>query len=222
MQMGRPYARSSRVREHAPQPGASLIHVIQLADLRARPRWCIMRAAPPVWRASRLRPQAYVGPPDPVSNLRPVVYSEPQVRPKSALHPYSLEEFTARAQTQRGRSSSALVRYADHLLGQLEAVSMHARLQSMWLDQFNQRFWFDNNVRFTRALEEYKAHVAPQGDATLELLAPFYREWLVVNAKRLRHYNHTLWVATYKTIGAQLRLALLQGYTRVVVWFAGR
>ncbi|WFD20438.1 hypothetical protein MCAP1_002682 [Malassezia caprae] len=178
-----------------------------------------MRAAVAVRRAPRLWPQAYVGPPDPVSNLRPVVYSEPQARP-TALHPYSLEEFTAPARAEP--ASNALVRYADHLLGQLEAVKMHARLQSMWLDQFNQRFWFDNNVRFTRALEEYTAQVAPQGDATLELLAPFYREWHFVNAARLRHYNRTLWVATYKTIGAQLRLALLQGYTRVVVWIAGR
>lgn len=99
---------------------------------------------------------------------------------------------------------------------------MHTRLQSMWLDQFNQRFWLDNNVRFTRALEEYISQVAPRGDATLEMLAPFYREWLVVNERRLRHYNRTLWVATYKTIGAQMRLALLQGYTRIVLWIAGR
>ena len=181
-----------------------------------------MRAAQPMRRASRLQPQAFVGPPDPVSNLRPIVYKEPQTRPASVLHPYSLDEFTAPAQAPRGSSTRALTRYADQLLGQLEAVKMHTRLQSMWLDQFNQRFWLDNNVRFTRALEEYISQVAPRGDATLEMLAPFYREWLVVNERRLRHYNRTLWVATYKTIGAQMRLALLQGYTRIVLWIAGR
>ncbi|WFD27921.1 hypothetical protein MNAN1_002929 [Malassezia nana] len=180
-----------------------------------------MRVAPPVARASRWWPQAFVRAPDPVSNLRPVVYREPKARPTTSIHPYSLEEFTAPAHAQRWSSPGALVRYAERLRGQLDAVQMHARLQSMWLDQFNQRFWFDNNVRFTRALQEYKAEVAPEGDASLERLAPFYRDWLVENAARLRHYNRTLWIATYKTIGAQLRLALLQGYTRWVVWCAG-
>ncbi|KOS13855.1 hypothetical protein Malapachy_1859 [Malassezia pachydermatis] len=119
------------------------------------------------------------------------------------------------------RQNNALSRYAEKLMTRLEAAQLHARLQSMWLDQYNQRFWTDNNVRFSRALQEYESTISPNTPASLEQVSPFYREWLATNAERLRHYNRTLWVATYKVIGAQVWYRCVLGYTRVVAWLAG-
>ena len=107
-------------------------------------------------------------------------------------------------------------------MSEIEALQLHTRLQSIWLDQFNHRFWTDNNARFERAAQEYMSHVAVQGPIPLEVMSPFYREWLRTNRRRLRHYNRTLWAATYRVIFAQLRLALFSYYTRTVTWLAGR
>lgn len=70
----------------------------------------------------------YVGPPDPVSNIRPVLYNVlgPTTTAESPQHPYSLDEF-------RINDSEDTLEY-------------QWKLQRQQLDAFNDAFWRD--VRF--------------------------------------------------------------------------
>lgn len=178
----------------------------------------VARTAASALRAGAL--QMYVGPPDPVSHLRPVVYASSEEREQAGgartAHPYSLAEFSqplGRVVGARGGVGA----HHGRMLQRLEAARLDARLQSIWLDQFNQRFWTDNNARFERALAEYEAQDA-QGavEPPQERTARFYRAWLAANATRLRAYNHMLWDASMSVVMAQVRLAVVQWYTRVV------
>lgn len=67
-----------------------------------------------------------VGPPDPVSHLRPVIYDEPHVsiEPKRLPHPYSLSEFNS------AESPS-------------EDLELQYKLQRQQLDAFNHQFWLE-------------------------------------------------------------------------------
>jgi apoptogenic protein 1 len=69
-----------------------------------------------------------VGPPDPVSNLRPTIYddlepesSAPHTSPRTTIHPYSLFEF-------KGPDASS-------------NSELHWRLHRQQLDAFDQAFW---------------------------------------------------------------------------------
>lgn len=182
----------------------------------------VLRAAvtPDVGRAPThiVASAVYVGPPDRVSNLRPILYGDDGRSQKAAAtHPYSLSEFSQPSETNAGSYASAtgsghggvLKSHYQRMLARLEAAQLQARLQSIWLDQFNERFWTDNNTRFQHALDE--AGGAAQ-DA--DLVSRFYREWLSANAGRLRAYNRMLWDATFSVIGAQAHFRVLYGYTR--------
>jgi apoptogenic protein 1 len=64
-----------------------------------------------------------VGPPDPVSNLRPVIYDDPPTPASSASsHPYSLREFTG------------------------DTREYQWKVQRQELDSFNHKFWTDVSV----------------------------------------------------------------------------
>ena len=173
-----------------------------------------------VWRASRVKSQLpreapiYVGPPDRVSNLRPTIYGVN--RPSGArAHPYSLSEFSQSSLARRG----PLGRLQQALAARLEAAQLEARLRNMWLDQFNQRFWTDNNARFERALREYEESLPPDDRPASERAAPFYRAWLAANETRLRNYNWMLWRATFGAIGAQIKYAVIYRAAQAAEWF---
>ncbi|PKI82462.1 hypothetical protein MVES1_003401 [Malassezia vespertilionis] len=169
-------------------------------------------------------PPMFVGHPDPVSNLRPVVYGateESRAAPSNPTHPYSLAEFSLPSKAGKGARHGLFARHLERLEQRLEAAQLQARLQSFWLDQFNQRFWTDNNVRFQRAVAEYEStSKLVVGKAPLDDVAPFYREWLAVNGVRLRNYNRTLWVSTAHVVASQLLFALLLRYMRCIAWIA--
>ncbi|WFD31218.1 hypothetical protein MSPP1_002252 [Malassezia sp. CBS 17886] len=185
-------------------------------------------------RSGREKPaqgtQMYVGPPDPVSQLRPVVYASSAGAPAAALsatHPYSLAEFAlpptgvARRLARQGITANTYL--GAHLLrvhAHLESAQLQSRLQSLWLDLFNQRFWTDNNIRFQNARAAYEAQVPQSTD--LSALAPLYHEWLAVNSGRLRQYNQLLWRGTARVAMAQGYASMLQHYARFITWVATR
>ncbi|KAH7107509.1 hypothetical protein BKA62DRAFT_683592 [Auriculariales sp. MPI-PUGE-AT-0066] len=117
-----------------------------------------------------------VGPPDPVSNLRKVVYDrEAQTK---TLHPYSVNEFPA-----------------DSNLTSPDAARV--RLDLEWniargrMDAFHHSFWADNNLRFheekAATLEAVPAPRTPaMVDAALDV---FYREWTDQEHARMLIYN---------------------------------
>ena len=74
-----------------------------------------------------------VGPPDPVSNLRPVIYDDAPPPPPSPHHPYSLKEFTG------------------------DIRDYQWKMQRQELDSYNQAFW--SNVSKTAFSAAAHAHI---------------------------------------------------------------
>jgi hypothetical protein len=87
---------------------------------RPRPPASVLR---PLRLLHSVRTSAYVGPPDPVSNIRPVLYDDPLTTHAESLrqHPYALDEF-------RDRDDSYALEY-------------QWKLQRQQLDAFNDAFW---------------------------------------------------------------------------------
>lgn len=91
--------------------------------LPRRPASSILRPLRPF---HSVRTRDYVGPPDPVSNIRPVLYDDQvttHVESLRQLHPYALSEF-------RDRDDS-------------HALEYQWKLQRQQLDAFNDAFWRD-------------------------------------------------------------------------------
>lgn len=129
----------------------------------------------------------YVGPPDPVSNIRPVIYDDSPASTKLG-HPYSLKEFTGDTQ--------------DH--------NLQWRLHRQQLDAFEHNFWADvssclseiiykhlsaiyskSNTRF-EAAKQIALSRLPESSPPLareHALSEFYREWLLQEARRQEAYT---------------------------------
>jgi len=115
---------------------------------------------------------AAVGPPDPVSNIRPIIYDdqppEDSAHSKSSpTHPYSLDEF-------EGNPSD-----------------YQWRIERKRLDAYNHAFWTESNSRF-EAGKRAVLDGLPEG-ATPEYreaaLSEFYKRWLTQEQPRLREYS---------------------------------
>jgi len=216
-----------------------------------------------------------VGPPDPISNLRPIRYGsafEEAASTSSAAsdlasshvhdtdsqvalsmsHPYSLHEFTTSGDSSFGWSGSANTRrgakspslYFERLLAKLEEAELAHKLRMARADNFNQRFWQDNNARFIQALSEFRSRTgSSKAVATLpaateaegkdavtsskhgqeseldldsDSLATFYSAWLKANAARHRAYNRQLWRQTFGDLAPAARYQCLRAWAKVV------
>ena len=135
----------------------------------------------------------YVGPPDPVSNIRPVLYHDPDpTSVESPRHPYSLDEF------REFRHDSDTLEY-------------QWKLQRQQLDAFNDAFWRDvrlshrraspthrsynhltqTNTRFDAAKAVVVSGLPPHATAEQreERLGEFYKQWVLQEATRQEEYN---------------------------------
>ncbi|KAF6767522.1 hypothetical protein PSEUBRA_005435 [Kalmanozyma brasiliensis GHG001] len=185
-----------------------------------------------------------VGPPDPISNLRPIRYgsafeevTSPSVSSPSATaslsHPYSLQEFTSSSSTLPGTSRAPSL-YFERLLAKLESAELAHKLRMARADSFNQRFWQENNARFIQALGEFRSRtgsskaVATTGkgnttneqenelDLDSDSLATFYSAWLKANSARHRAYNRQLWRQTFGDLAPAARYQGLRAWAKVV------
>ncbi|KAK0564309.1 hypothetical protein OC861_004358 [Tilletia horrida] len=143
---------------------------------------------------SDILPTLLVGPPDPISNLRPIRYLNNSNSSSGAAasgskavstnhHPYSTSEFTSSSsallsseerrrsgrRTAGGASSDLHIppsEYYRALLAQLESASLAHRLRTTRAWSYDHRFWADNNARFTRDLTNSNSNSqATPGDA---------------------------------------------------------
>jgi len=131
-------------------------------------------------------PRPLVGPPDPLSNLRPVLYGPPSKLEDIRSSPYSVTEF----------SESQAPPTANE---QTEALEWRWEQES--LDAFNQAFWTDNNMRFEAARRDIlAAHPPLPPDSPPEALtareraleatiSEFYANW--VNQQRSHYADYT-------------------------------
>ncbi|KIM87105.1 hypothetical protein PILCRDRAFT_815565 [Piloderma croceum F 1598] len=133
-------------------------------------------------RASNL-----IGPPHPVSNLRPVLYTDrpPSSQPRPR-HPYSLSEFTGGTQ--------------DH--------NLQWRLQRQALDAFNHNYWTDSNTRFEEAKQSVLSSL-PESSTPLareHALSVFYRKWVMQESRRGEVYNIEWRKRNFEEIASAVRI----------------
>ncbi|KAF8503427.1 hypothetical protein F5888DRAFT_1792434 [Russula emetica] len=114
----------------------------------------------------------YVGPPDPVSNIRPILYNDlnSTIAESPQHHPYSLDEF---------RNDS------------LDTLEYQWKLQRQQLDAFNDAFWRDTNTRFEVAKAAVESGLPPHATAEQceEHLGEFYKNWVLQEAPRQEEYD---------------------------------
>lgn len=176
-----------------------------------------------------------IGPPCPLSNLRPVYYaplfpsshSPPSI--KVNHHPYQLQEFgTPSSGAGGGGGGEGL----DKLRRQLQAKDLEWRLMRYRLDAFNQQFWSKTNTAFLLARDRYVASLPPstspsssyttseQGVKDIDL-SPFYAQHLQQTKQVYAAYNRELWKQQASLIWPSLK-ALARGFNwRWAVWRAG-
>lgn len=125
-----------------------------------------------------------VGPSDPLSNLRPVIYTDspsPSPSPPAVRrHPYSLTEFRLRTKAPGAREAGS---------GAELALAYRWRLQKQQLDAFNHAFWADSNARFDASLASAVAGTAPSSPEHERALNAFYGRWVHAEAARQEEYN---------------------------------
>jgi len=141
-----------------------------------------------------------VGPPDPISNIRPAIYHQEDPSSSTSYgekvqHPYSLKEFT-----------------------QLDsAQDYQVNLQKTQLDAFDHAFWTDNNYRF-EAAKAAVLDALPENATTqdkLFVLSNFYRDWLIQEAPRLEVYNKTWRQRTLEIILLEARMRWAKFFSKV-------
>ena len=117
-----------------------------------------------------------VGPPDPVTNLRPVWYRPrfSELRPVSStvkLHPYSLDEFSSSSSSARAaaalattfgerKSQAKKLERLEKLRIRFESEDLAWRLQKRRLDQLSHAYWVRSNTAFGKAKEATEERAA--------------------------------------------------------------
>ncbi|KAJ3999120.1 hypothetical protein F5050DRAFT_1551071, partial [Lentinula boryana] len=116
-----------------------------------------------------------VGPPDPISHLRPIIYDDVPPPPVPAVvnHPYSLQEFDPEPAKN------------------LNAYEMQWKLQRQQLDDLSQNFWLESNARYESAKEAVLAGL-PAASTPMDkenALSEFYKQWLLQESERVDEYS---------------------------------
>lgn len=165
-----------------------------------------------------------IGPPCPLSNLRPVYYAPlfPSLHSAPSIlknqHPYRLQEF---ATTSEGWNEQQ--QRLQQLKRQLHAQDLAWRLTRYRVDQFNQEFWTRTNTAFLRARDQYVAALprsssssSPNSNSTTIPdvdLAPFYAQHLASTKKIYADYNAQVW-----KLQAALLWPAVKAMARSVKW----
>lgn len=105
--------------------------------------------------AFRQIPATLIGPPSQYSHLRPIRYaSEDATTPNQQHHPYEPTN------------------QIDHFSSDELSFDLSRRK----LDNFNDKFWSDNNIRCEHALKEFVGDA--EGERRQVLLQQFWRDWV--------------------------------------------
>ncbi|KIJ44041.1 hypothetical protein M422DRAFT_169110 [Sphaerobolus stellatus SS14] len=118
------------------------------------------------------RARQLVGPPHPISHIRPVLYDTASRMGNDQSHPYSLMEFSEG--------------WEDH-------GNLQLRMEQERLYLFNHTFWLDSNTRFLQGKEEALQRWEANGDKSPEskevVLSEFYSQWSIQEASRQAKYT---------------------------------
>ncbi|RDB21413.1 hypothetical protein Hypma_011645 [Hypsizygus marmoreus] len=137
-----------------------------------------------------------IAPPDPVSHMRPIIYSDapPPAPPSFIRHPYSLTEFYT-SPKKRGDSE------------------LQFKLLRQSIDEFHQNFWFDSNTRFEAAKQAVLAGLPPSATPADKenALSQFYKHWYMQESAHTGEYT-TEWRRRNITL---LKLAARVEYEKI-------
>ncbi|KAJ6547585.1 hypothetical protein B0H19DRAFT_1266497 [Mycena capillaripes] len=113
-----------------------------------------------------------VGPPHPISNMRPMIYDDdaPVSTSRARHHPYSLHEFDPEPTSP---------------------YKLQWKLQRQQLDEFHHAFWLESNTRFERGKAETLSRLPATATALDKerALSEFYGQWLVQEEQRTGAYT---------------------------------
>ncbi|WVQ73831.1 hypothetical protein IAR50_003412 [Cryptococcus sp. DSM 104548] len=147
-----------------------------------------------------------VAPPDPVSNIRPIIYaSKPATRP-SANSPYSASEFPAGS-------------YGD---ARLDNMELEWRLRRERVDLMNHRFWASTNQSFNAQQQHRLSLLPPASDPPTaedirlreDCLTQFYADWQIANQDRQIRWVKEWWREIWEGLKIQARLYVLKAVKR--------
>jgi hypothetical protein len=118
-----------------------------------------------------------VGPNHPVSNLRPIIYTDTLTPPTShsqerhVNHPYSLHEFTD--------------------VPQNHTLELQYKLAREHLDAFNHHYWTDSNTRFEAAKQSVLTSLPESAspETRENALSEFYKKWVMQEKTRQNEYS---------------------------------
>ncbi|WVR04021.1 hypothetical protein IAU60_001020 [Kwoniella sp. DSM 27419] len=148
-----------------------------------------------------------VAPPDPLSNIRPIIYaSKPSINP-STNSPYSAAEFPTGMDAGSAR---------------LANMELEWRLRRERVDLMNHRFWASTNTSF----EAQKAHrlsllPSPSDPPTAEddrrredALTQFYADWQIANQERQIRWVRQWWREVWDGVWIQGKIYFLRAFRR--------
>ncbi|KAF8212215.1 hypothetical protein K438DRAFT_1806173, partial [Mycena galopus ATCC 62051] len=102
-----------------------------------------------------------VGPPHPISHMRPMIYDDdaPASTSRASHHPYSLHEFDPEPTSP---------------------YKLQWKLQRQQIDEFHHSFWLESNTRFERGKDEALSRLPSTATALDKerALSEFYQQWL--------------------------------------------
>ncbi|KAH9843031.1 uncharacterized protein C8Q71DRAFT_699888 [Rhodofomes roseus] len=141
-----------------------------------------------------------IGPSDPISNLRPVIYDDAVSEPRTGVtHPYSLREFSG------------------------DTTEYQWEMQRQQLDAYNHVFWTDSNLRFNAAKRAFLDSLpdACSAEDSEFALSEFYRRWADQEADRQRAYSVEWRRRNWASVLLGARLAYERAMERIADPFGG-
>ncbi|EIW65724.1 hypothetical protein TREMEDRAFT_19413, partial [Tremella mesenterica DSM 1558] len=141
-----------------------------------------------------------VAPPDPESNLRPIIYASRPSWHQSSNSPYSADEFPSESDTK------------------LQTKELEWRMRRERVDMMNHRFWAANNIQFQAQLARRLSFLPPPSDPSTErdiqrredCLARFYADWQKSNHTKQMKWVLEWWTEVWAGIRAQAGIHLLR------------
>ncbi|KAM0756450.1 hypothetical protein T439DRAFT_30060 [Meredithblackwellia eburnea MCA 4105] len=173
-----------------------------------------------------------IGPPCPLSNIRPTYYAPlfPSLPTSSSsntstTHPYSLAEFPISASPASAR--------LQRVQQQLHAADLEWRLMRYRLDRHDAEFWSRMNTKFLKGRHDFAekeleriasgepASRDGHGEEGEIDFAPFYKRHLDATRKEYAKYNRELWSMQASLLWPSLKAATRKWRWKWELWRAG-
>lgn len=202
-----------------------LSYIQSQARYRRRIETCLTR-----YLCSTPNNRILVGPPDPVSNLRPVIYDDDGSQASGSVR----RRKGKRESEGKGESEAKSVLHEkDGLqLGSSKTASTHPylldefdgdpldyqwRIDRSRLDAYNHAFWTDSNTRFEEAKQAVLSSLPENSspEAKEAALSEFYGNWLRQEQDRLKNYADEWSRRNYNGILLAARVAIHRFRSRI-------